>query len=991
MKLLIEIEVISVLLIFLINFTSGDVTQLQERYRNIIKPLDAIQEPLNNASPPGQIHYSVANLSQNFKSNSKFQARGMAHLYMLTNRFIQLVAKDEAFPDRALQITDENTIRIADIGREWPDWLRHYGASLSVVLTAALFATLMPIIGLTFCCCRCVGRCGARSQPFDKRYDPCRRHFYGAILVIISVLLSFGVICAFTTNEVLEEGVTNLPEHVRIALTDTELYLNNTEEEFRTLLVTNFNELRKSLSDTLHDSGKIILDKLAQETKASVLSNLTNIVDGLGLIKDDLSTINNLTEKLLMDSSLLDVGLKTIRNQIATDIESCQREIVCREFKIKFRKVNELSVEANFSQLPNVTASIQNLSELTATGIEKEVMNGKTEFEKIQSNIQEAVGNYIPLIMRNINETGQGIEKEANQIISILEKMKAVIREHILHPVTGGQKIISEYSPYRYYICFGASCALLVVLICLTFGLLCGCCGTRPSSGYQDDCCNKGAGSRYLMLAVWLMFLSSGVLMTLALIYFMAGVTVDKAICHPLKNPHNSRVFSLIDQIANVDRFYKSSRIDEEYTVNLSMIINTCHKNESIHQVLRLKKLIDIPEIKIYLTNSHINDTIQQLVENIRLDYDLNIITPNASRLLLNLAHSKLSNINFRAYTNMISTNITSINLIELSKAISDLAVKLPSNKYKEITLRLQNNARYLRTHQEQVDEMTKTMKDLESIANKLEEHLKFNHTSLKNAIEYLLVEVQKAQSKLREEGQIIVTKLAKDFGSEFLDHINEYVEKVISRTQYEIGRCWPVSQAYNATVVAGCNRILSPFNGFWFSIGAAASLFVPAIIVSVILSNLYQKSDPYPGPLVEAEYLYDVYGGDRDNVPLASVSDKKKKKNRRSTDESCSNNAHSSGNNSGSAGGATGNADRARSRHNPVSALPPLGSPPIVSSAVPLNSSAPVVASQIVNLEEIAPKQRWDFPANNTQSAEYERPPPYYYPGPTPQGGMSE
>lgn len=40
----------------------------------------------------------------------------------------------------------------------------------------------------------------------------------------------FGVICAFTTNEVLEEGVTNLPEHVRIALTDTELYLNNTEE-----------------------------------------------------------------------------------------------------------------------------------------------------------------------------------------------------------------------------------------------------------------------------------------------------------------------------------------------------------------------------------------------------------------------------------------------------------------------------------------------------------------------------------------------------------------------------------------------------------------------------------------------------------------------------------------------------------------------------------------------------------------------------------------
>lgn len=55
------------------------------------------------------------------------------------------------------------------------------------------------------------------------------------------------------------------------------------------------------------------------------------------------------------------VGLKTIRNQIAADIESCQREIVCREFKIKFRKVNELSVEANFSQVSKSNVSIFSL------------------------------------------------------------------------------------------------------------------------------------------------------------------------------------------------------------------------------------------------------------------------------------------------------------------------------------------------------------------------------------------------------------------------------------------------------------------------------------------------------------------------------------------------------------------------------------------------------------------------------------------------------
>ena len=55
-------------------------------------------------------------------------------------------------------------------------------------------------------------------------------------------------------------------------------------------------------------SGKIVLEKLAQETKASILSNLTNIVDGLDLIRDDLYKINELTEKLHRSSSLLDVG-----------------------------------------------------------------------------------------------------------------------------------------------------------------------------------------------------------------------------------------------------------------------------------------------------------------------------------------------------------------------------------------------------------------------------------------------------------------------------------------------------------------------------------------------------------------------------------------------------------------------------------------------------------------------------------------------------------
>ncbi len=87
------------------------------------------------------------------------------------------------------------------------------------------------------------------------------------------------------------------------------------------------------------------------------------------------------------------------------------------------------------------------------------------------------------------------------------------------------------------------------------------------------------------------------------------------------------------------------------------------------------------------------------------------------------------------------------------------------------------------------------------------------------------------------------------------------------------------------------------------------------------------------------------------------SLQDKKKKKSgRRPGDESCSNNGHGGGS-SGAVGigGSHGvnNVDRARaSRSRGVAALPPLGSPPIVSSTVPLNSAAPAISPQAVNVE---------------------------------------
>ncbi len=137
----------------------------------------------------------------------------------------------------------------------------------------------------------------------------------------------------------------------------------------------------------------------------------------------------------------------------------------------------------------------------------------------------------------------------------------------------------------------------------------------------------------------------------------------------------------------------------------LCLIIRTCHKNMSLYQVLQLQKEVDISVVGQYAQEFGINERIKELVENIKLDYEINITSPEAYRLLLSLAQSKLNTMDFSAYTNIVgffentSSNlhfiedlsdyfellqigekITSIDLVQLAAAINVTASKLPSS-----------------------------------------------------------------------------------------------------------------------------------------------------------------------------------------------------------------------------------------------------------------------------------------------------------------------
>lgn len=73
--------------------------------------------------------------------------------------------------------------------QEWRIVATHYGGLAGLTFVGLLLAAILPCVGLFFCCCRCAGHCGARSQPFDKKHDHCRKVLLSMVLIAVATII----------------------------------------------------------------------------------------------------------------------------------------------------------------------------------------------------------------------------------------------------------------------------------------------------------------------------------------------------------------------------------------------------------------------------------------------------------------------------------------------------------------------------------------------------------------------------------------------------------------------------------------------------------------------------------------------------------------------------------------------------------------------------------------------------------------------------------
>ncbi|XP_063917747.1 prominin-like protein isoform X2 [Zophobas morio] len=910
------------------------------RINKISENLDrALSEVMDDKRP------EFTNLTDNatYVSDTYFNPKGMAGLYNFTNAFIDVVFSKNLYPEGFVTVDSNNNLHLGNYQQEWKSLLVKYGGLLAMIIILGLIVVLMPLCGLCFCCCRCCGKCGARSQPFDKKHDLCKKIVLATILIALGTLLLFGVVCAFVSNQQMEEGVGDLTDNLRKGVKDVNTYLDTTKGQIDTLLNVNYGEFEKVLLETINDSSNIVYGELADYANAISMTEVANIVEALPDISIGFVTLKYSTNSLRVYASQLNDAVRKVKKDMLELLKgrACENVPKCQEIS---GNVSLLQTNIHFNNLPDITDKIAKVEDFVSDNRLSDAVNkGKEKLESIRLEIGEAVNDTLATARTKINEAGAEIQKRASNITNVVVDLKNQIDVNTRPNLNTAEKYIVQYSPYRYYVALAISCLLLLITVCIALGLICGICGKRPE-GYGDDCCNKGAGSSFLICGVYFMFLTGFIVAVVVAVCFLLGVVAQRGVCDPLRDPTNSQLFKLIDQV-DLSQFH----ID----FPISKALENCYQNKSIYVVFNLKSKFDLDEIKNYLNKFNINQTLVNLnLTSLESLGNFTILGENDMQLLESFANSGLGDINFDEFKDLLSTNFTTVNLTDLSNELGTLIneiEKVNNPDSQELIDGLQVNKLNIDMYQEKIVEpMILNATKVIHLAEKLDDQLKFGHSSFEVAMDSLVKELKQAEEKIQNDGYKFLNATIIRFTQGIVNQVQTYIDRVVDTTEYEVGQCGPLSLVINATLTSTCDKILLPWNGYWFGLFWSVLLFIPTIIISVKLATLYQKHSAYARDLVETEYLYDAYV-DRDNIPLnrGGKSKKKNKKHKRYEDR------------------------------------------PVVSAGGDMVAREYAAGSnhQDARYADMAPKQWEDFPAGGPPQyqrapTEYERPPPYYYPG---------
>lgn len=780
--------------------------------------------------------------------STEYDAKGLQPWYNFVNGFISIVLSKEPY-DLLFKVKD-GTWDIKD------DVALGYGLGLSICAAiGVLFIVIMPIVGWCFCCCRCCGRCGGDMSQKEKENNNCKRSVFGVILLMITLLMFSGVLLTFVCNDRMSDTADEMSKTSKGILNEAILFINRTVGEVEKVLLVDFPFVTTLLSNDISDENlrKFVGDPLLEEidlVSVKPVEAVQNLSKETKRMRDQLEAIRDNSKTLSQATGELNRGLTESRNNLTEIQNECTSigQTFCNDID-----PSSLASEANFTNLPNVSKELSSVQDVVNQDFEKTAQEGLDEVKNIPSKIINDTQGTRAEIRRLISDASQTVTNLTtdlrkiadNDVISKLKNLRDTDIPEIETPV----KLIDHY---RWIAGVGLTCMLLLIVVLMALGLMCGVCGYDKEATPTTRGRVSNAGGLSLMAAVGFCFIFASFLMILTTLCFLIG-TPAQDVCSLLEN--DALYTQVIDkqQFWGSDGYFLSTTFfgkdkgDIEFTI--SGFLQSCRENKPLYaagpfdEAFNISKQLDIKE----LLGNDSTQTFEDLKVNLS---DVNVISNETKRSLTDLSNSGVDGINFDAFLNETNKGITAVNLTALAQNVTELAYKFqdvgngnPSLKVKAYEL----GNKSLDTAQGLRDLDTNVVQVMAKLSNDLGQNvqgLRSIGSNLKTVANDTLKEAEKAEEFLRTNSSKNINDIVTRFidrvlgwGFQFTDHIQDLLDN-------DLGKCKPVARIHDAVITFVCKQFLFPFNGFWFAIGFCLFFFIPAIIFSVKLAKHYRCMD---------------------------------------------------------------------------------------------------------------------------------------------------
>ncbi|XP_055986344.1 prominin-1 [Sorex fumeus] len=787
-----------------------------------------------SAKAPGDLEYKLPSPHYETEGQIAGAGRTLGVLRWLPNAFLSLVMP-KAFPEDILREVYRNKF-------EFKSSLDSIiGYELGVIICAflgVLFIILMPLVGLCFCLCRCLGKCGGTMHQREKAQGPVLRRYYAISLLVISILISFGIVCVFMANHYMRNLGTDTRKLAVSNIKDLRTYLNSIPEQIY-YMVDQYNPTKERVFSDLDNVKPLLGDRIHEALKpkvSPVLEDVLTMAQVIRRTKEGLTYVNrNLTELKAL-TRRLSSSLGQVQGNVEQTLHrDCKVEPSCSNLRLY---LSDLDVNSTVDRLPSLDEKVNSINNVDRINLFSLVKQGNATFNDIPKMVEKQTQLVISDVKEKLNSSGHNLDNILNKlpIHDLVSKFSKHMDdfENSLGPYF---PLMETYNLYRWIVTL-VLCFLLTLIVTFYFlGLLCGTVGYDKRATPTTRGLFSNTGGIFLMIGVGLSFLVCWIMMVFVLLTFILGGNVQKLVCEPYQN---RKLFQVLDTPYLLNehwKYYLSGLILDDWEVPLTFeeTYKHCKENRGAYATLKLEHKYNISDM---FNIEKVTGPISQEFEYLKINLSKVVLLDDSGvQGLRDFSAIGVQDIDYGVFLAEINKSPTRGNLLLFAAKVETEINNFPQEAMRETLLREVQEVRRIHREvlvpQQQASRRTdQSLRELQGTTNNLE-----------GKVDSLISALESAQKFININASFVVRKEIKRYINSIIAHFELYLQWAHRSITEEVAACKPVATAVDSTVeIFLCRYLTDPVNLFWFSLGEATFLLLPALIFAVKLAKYYRR-----------------------------------------------------------------------------------------------------------------------------------------------------